>query len=426
MGWILFGSFFLFMLIGVPIGVAIGISSALILVISQIPLDLVPQTMFEGNNAFALVAVPFFVLAGDLLAKGGISKKIVAFAESFLGKVKGGLSLVAILSSMFIAAISGSGAATTAAVGAALLPELKEKKYDIDFSASLIAASGTIGVVIPPSVPMVLYAVIAGESVSKLFMGGFIPGILMGAVLIFIALYVANKKNYPPSDKTTFKEKIKRFFGAFWGLLTPVIILGGIFSGVFTPSEAAAIAVVYTIIVAWIVYKELDFKKLFNIVIGSAITSSLVMFIIATAKIFSWDLAFYNIPTQIAEGLMKLSFGNKFLVLLIIDIIILIAGVFMETASALIILTPIFLPTIMGLGVNLIHFGLIVVIGLAIGMITPPVAINIYVASAVSGLTLEEISKAILPMLLSLIGVLLLITYFPAIVTFLPKIFMGG
>ncbi len=426
MGWILFGSFFLFMLMGIPIGVSIGISSALILIISQIPLDLVPQTLFEGNNAFALVAVPFFVLAGDLLARGGISKKIVAFAESFLGKVKGGLSLVAILSSMFIAAISGSGAATTAAVGAALLPELKEKKYDIDFSASLIAASGTIGVVIPPSVPMVLYAVIAGESVSKLFMGGFIPGILMGAVLIFIALYVANKKNYPPSVKTTFMEKIKRFFGAFWGLLTPVIILGGIFSGVFTPSEAAAIAVVYTVIVAWLVYKELNFKKLFNIVIGSAVTSSLVMFIIATAKIFSWDLAFYNIPAQIAQGLMKLSFGNKFLILFIIDVIILIAGVFMETASALIILTPIFLPTVMGLGVNLIHFGLIVVIGLAIGMITPPVAINIYVASAVSGLTLEEISKAILPMLLSLIGVLLLITYFPIIVTFLPKIFMGG
>ncbi len=426
MGWILFGSFFLFMLIGIPIGVSIGLSSVLILLISHIPLDLVPQTMFEGNNAFALVAVPFFVLAGDLLAKGGISKKIVSFAEAFLGRVRGGLSLVAILSSMFIAAISGSGAATTAAVGAALLPELKKKKYDIDFSASLIAASGTIGVVIPPSVPMVLYAVIAGESVSKLFMGGFIPGILMGIVLIFIAIRVAYKKGYPPSDRTSLKEKVKRFLGAFWGLMTPIIILGGIFSGVFTPSEAAAIAVVYTVIVAWFVYRELNFKKLFNIVIGSAVTSSLVMFIIATAKVFSWDLAFYNIPQAIAGGLMKLSFGNKYLILLIIDVIILIAGVFMETASALIILTPIFLPTIMGLGINLIHFGLVVVIGLAIGMITPPVAINIYVASAVSGLTLEEISKAILPMLISLIMVLLLITYFPAIVTFLPKVFMGG
>lgn len=426
MGWLLFGAFFLFMLIGIPIGVSIGLSSVFILLISHIPLDLVPQTMFEGNNSFALVAVPFFVLAGDLLAKGGISKKIVSFAESFLARIKGGLSLVAILSSMFIAAISGSGAATTAAVGAALLPELKEKKYDLDFSASLIASSGTIGVVIPPSVPMVLYAVIAGESVSRLFMGGFIPGLLMGAVLIFIAIKVAYRRNYPLGDKTTFVEKIRKFFDAFWGLLTPIIILGGIFSGVFTPSEAAAIAVVYTVIVAWIVYRELNFKKLFNIVIGSAITSSLVMFIIATAKIFSWDLAFYNIPSAIAEGLMKLSFGNKFLVLLIINIIILIAGVFMETASALIILTPIFLPTVIGLGVNLIHFGLIIVIGLAIGMITPPVAINIYVASAVSGLTLEEISKAILPMLLSLIAVLLLITYFPAIVMFLPNLFMGG
>lgn len=426
MGWIIFGSFFLLMLIGVPIGLSIGLAALVVFLASGIPLQMVPQTLLEGNNSFALVAVPFFVLAGDILARGGISERIVAFAEATLGRIRGGLSIVSVLASMFIAAISGSGAATTAAVGSALLPELKTKKYDVDFAAALIASAGTIGVVIPPSVPMVLYAVIAGESVAKLFMAGFIPGALMGGGLIAYALWIANKRGYPAGEKLPAAEVGRRFVSALWGLMTPVIILGGIFTGIFTPSEAAAIAVDYTLLVAWLVYRSLDFKKFYELVVGAGVTSALIMFIIATAKLFGWGLAFYQIPEAIAKALMSVAGNNTFMIYLMINIIILLAGMFMETASALIILTPIFLPAIIGIGGNLIHFGLLITIGLAIGMATPPVAIDIYVASAITGLSMEEISKPILPMVLILMAVLFLCTYVPSLVLMLPRLFMAG
>lgn len=426
MGWIIFGSFIALMLIGVPIGLAIGVAALIVFLVSGIPLQMVPQTLLEGNNSFALVAVPFFVLAGDILARGGISERIVAFAEATIGRIRGGLSIVSVMASMFIAAISGSGAATTAAVGSALLPELKAKKYDVDFSAALIASSGTIGVVIPPSVPMVLYAVIAGESVAKLFMAGFIPGALMGGGLIAYALWIARKRGYPAGEKLPGKLVAQSFVSATWGLMTPVIILGGIFSGVFTPSEAAAIAVDYTLIVAWFVYKSLNFKKFYELVVNAGVTSALIMFIIATAKLFGWGLAFYQIPQAVAGALMSIAGNSTFMIYLMITVIILLSGMFMETASALIILTPIFLPVIAGIGGNPIHFGLLITIGLAIGMATPPVAIDIYVASAITGLSMEEISRPIIPMVMILIAVLLLCTYFPELVLFLPRVFMGG
>ena len=426
MGWVIFGSFFLLMLIGVPIGLSIGLAALVVFLASGIPLQMVPQTLLEGNNSFALVAVPFFVLAGDILARGGISERIVAFAEATLGRIRGGLSIVSVLASMFIAAISGSGAATTAAVGSALLPELKTKKYDVDFSAALIASAGTIGVVIPPSVPMVLYAVIAGESVAKLFMAGFIPGALMGGGLIAYALWIANKRGYPAGEKLPGAEVGRRFVSALWGLMTPVIILGGIFTGVFTPSEAAAIAVDYTLLVAWLVYRSLDFRKFYELVVNAGVTSALIMFIIATAKLFGWGLAFYQIPEAIARTLMAVAGNNTFMIYLMINVIILLAGMFMETASALIILTPIFLPAILGIGGNLIHFGLLITIGLAIGMATPPVAIDIYVASAITGLSMEEVSKPILPMVMILMAVLFLCTYVPSLVLILPRLFMAG
>jgi C4-dicarboxylate transporter DctM subunit len=426
LGLVLAISFFLLLILGFPIALAIGISSVVVLILSDLPLQMVPQMMFMGNNSFALVAVPFFILAGDILAKGGISEKIVSFAEATLGRVKGGLSIVSTVASMFIAAISGSGAATTAAVGSALLPDLKRKGYDLDFSAALIAASGTIGVVIPPSVPMVLYAVISGESVAKLFMGGFIPGLLMGLGLIAFALYVAQKRNYPASDPVPSVEKWRRFKSASWGLLTPIIILGGIFTGWFTPSEAAAIAVDYSLFVALFIYKSLDFKKLYNLVVGAGVTSSLIMFIIATSKLFGWNLAFYEVPDKVAGALMQMAGENHFMIYLAVLLVILVAGMFMETASALIILTPIFLPTISQLGGNLIHFGVIIAVGLAIGMATPPVAIDIYVASAITGLSIEEISKPIIPMVIILVVTLILITYLPSLVLFLPNMLWNG
>lgn len=425
MGWLLFGSFFLLLLIGVPVGLAVGLSALLIFVVSGIPLQMVPQTFFEGSSSYALVAVPFFILAGDILARGGISERILAIAEATIGRIRGGLGIVATCASMFIAAISGSGAATTAAVGASLLPEMNKKKYDTDFSAALIASSGSIGVVIPPSVPMVLYAVIAGESVAKLFMGGFIPGSLMGVGLIFYAVWYSHRQGYPASEKLPGRIVARRFFDSLWGLATPVIILGGIFAGYFTPSEAAAIAVDYTLLIAWLVYRSLTFRRFYELVVGAGVTSALIMFIIGTAKIFGWGLAFYEIPEAVARSMITIAGNSVPLIYLMIDVIVLIAGCFMETASALIILTPIFLPLIAAVGGDPIHFGVVLTIGLAIGMATPPMAINIFVASAISGRTLEQISRAIWPMVVILIVMLLVCTYFPWFVMVLPKIFMG-
>lgn len=426
MGYLLFGAFFVLMLIGVPIGLAIGLSALIVFISMGIPLQMVPQTLLEGNNSFALVAVPFFVLAGDILAKGGISERIVSFAEAALGRIRGGLSVVSVLASMFIAAISGSGAATTAAVGASLLPDMKVKGYDVADSAALIASAGTIGVVIPPSVPMVLYAVIAGESVAKLFVGGFIPGALMGFGLIGWALYKAKVRNYPRGSSFPLREVWKKFLDSFWGLLAPVIILGGIFSGIFTPSEAAAVAVVYSVFVAVFIYRGLDFKKFYRLVIGSGVTSALIMFIIATAKLFGWGLAFYQIPQAVASALLGITGNVPMLVFLVIGIIILLSGMFMETASALIILTPIFIPAVTGVGGNLLHFGVVLTIGLAIGMATPPVAIDIYVASAITGLPMGKIVRPIVPMVGILIVVFFLVMYIPDLALFLPRLLMGN
>ncbi|MDO4988774.1 MAG: TRAP transporter large permease [Synergistes sp.] len=418
-------SFFFLLIVGVPISLAIGASAIIVFFAAELPLEAAPQTLFTGVNSFSLVAVPFFILAGDILAQGGISERIVAFADAMLSRIRGGLSIVSTIASMFIAAISGSGAATTAAVGASLLPELKEKGYDLDFSAALIASAGTIGVVIPPSVPMVLYAVIAGVSVGKLFMAGFIPGLLMGLSLIIYALYIANKRNYPKGELVSGKDKLRLFGRASWGLMSPVIILGGIFSGVFTPSEAAAVAVIYSFFVAIFVYRSLKWRDCYRIIVNSGVTSALVMFIIATSKIFGWGLAFYEIPDKMAAALLAIAGGTPWMVYLMITIIILIAGMFMETASALIILTPIFLPAIIGIGGDVIHFGLVLTVGLAIGMATPPVAIDIYVASAITGLSMEQISKPIVPMVILLVAVLLLLTFVPSLSLVLPQLMYG-
>ncbi len=426
MGWLLFGTFFMLLILGVPVGLAVGLSALLIFAVTGIPLQMVPQTFFEGSSSFALVAVPFFILAGDILARGGISERILAIAEATVGRIKGGLGIVATLASMFIAAISGSGAATTAAVGASLLPEMKNKRYDVDFSAALIAASGCIGVVIPPSVPMVLYAVIAGESVAKLFLGGFIPGTFMGISLIAYAVWYAHRQGYPASEPYPLPVVLKRLLASLWGLASPLLILGGIFSGYFTPSEAAAMAVVYTLLIAAFVYRTLTFRQFYELVVGAGVTSALIMFIIGTAKIFGWCLAFYAIPEAVAAAVVKLAGNNPGLIYFLIVVLILIAGFFMETASALIILTPIFLPLIAAVGGDLVHFGVVMTIGLAIGMATPPMAINIFVASAISGRTIEQISRSIWPMVAALVVILLLCTYFPRIVMILPELAAGS
>ncbi len=411
---VLFGLFFLFLLAGVPVAVTIGASTVVALHLEGIPLMLAAQRMFAGIDSFALIAVPFFILAGDLMAQGKISEKLVALADAALGFLKGGLSVVSVLAGMFFAAISGSGAATTAAVGSSLVPELKRKGYDESAAAALIAASGTIGVVIPPSVPMIIYAVIAAQSVSQLFLNGFLPGVAMGLGLMVIAIRQAYKRNYPKGEPFSLATIWRTFKGAVWGLMTPAIILGGIFSGIFTPSEAAVVAVNYALIVSLFIYRDLGFRDVYRIMVRSVITTGVIMFVISTSAILSWAMANWQIPGMIAQWVLSIS-DNVFVVLLLIMLLILLTGVFIETAAALIILTPVFLPLVTMLGIDLIHFGLIIVVGLAIGMVTPPVAINLYVASSVTDQPLERISRAVLPYLGALLAVFVLVVYVPVL-----------
>ena len=346
------------------------------------------------------------------MSKGAVSKVLVEFAESLLGWIRGGLTIVSVLAGMFFAAISGSGAATTAAVGATLIPELEKRGYHVDKSAALIAAAGTIGVVIPPSVPMVLYAVIAEQSVNTLFRNGFIPGITMGVILIVIALVEAGKLNYPKGTPLSVKNVLRTFLHAVWGILMPLIILGGIFSGYFTPSEAADVAVIYSILIGFFVYRDLTPKGLMEIMKNSAKTSSVIMLIIGFSGPFGWVLANWKIPEMISKAVLSVS-SNTYIILFLIGLIILVAGVFMETSSAIILLTPVFLPLVKAMGVNLVHFGVVFAVGLAIGMITPPVAINLFVASGITGLPMTKISKAIIPYLIGLIVVFFVILYVP-------------
>lgn len=412
MAAVLFISFAVLLLLGVPVGFTIAIAAFITLVVGDVPALMMVQRIFTAQDSFSLIAVPFFILAGDLMSKGAVSKVLVEFAESLLGWIRGGLTIVSVLAGMFFAAISGSGAATTAAVGATLIPELEKRGYHVDKSAALIAAAGTIGVVIPPSVPMVLYAVIAEQSVNTLFRNGFIPGITMGVILIVIALVEARKLNYPKGTPLSVKNVLKTFLHAIWGILMPLIILGGIFSGYFTPSEAADVAVIYSILIGFFVYRDLTPKGLMEIMKNSAKTSSVIMLIIGFSGPFGWVLANWKIPEMISKAVLSVS-SNAYIILFLIGLIILVAGVFMETSSAIILLTPVFLPLVKAMGVSLVHFGVVFAVGLAIGMITPPVAINLFVASGITGLPMTKISKAIVPYLIGLIVVFFVILYAP-------------
>lgn len=420
MGAVLIITFLVLLALGVPIAFSIAIAGTVTLIIGDVNLLIVVQRLFAAADSFSLVAVPFFILAGDLLARGEMSKTLVAFAEACLGKIKGGLSAVAVLASMFFAAISGSGAATTAAVGSSMIPELEKRGYEVDRSAALIASGGCIGVVIPPSVPMVLYAVIAEQSVTKLFKNGFFPGFLMGGILIAISLYQAKKFNYPDGKPFSITELWKTFKKAVWAIIMPLIILGGIFSGYFTPSEAAGVAVVYSMFASMFIYRDMTIKELGKIMLQSGKTSAIIMIIISCSGVFGWALANWSIPEAIAKGVLAVS-TNKYIILLLMSIIILIAGVFMETSSAIILLTPVFLPLVKMLGINLIHFGLIFTVGIAIGMITPPVAIDLFVASSTTGIPIERIAKKVVPYLVGLIIVFLLYVYLPL---FIPSIIL--
>ncbi len=409
-------------LINAPIFLAIAISSIFsLLFFTDFPLIMVTQRMVNAVDSFPLMAVPLFMLAGALMDVGGISKRIVNFAEALVGWLPGGLAAVAVVASMFFAGISGSAAADTAAVGALLIPAMIKRGYRDSFSAAIQASGGSIGVIIPPSIPMIIYGFITGTSISKLFAAGIFPGILMGISLILVAIFISVKYGYGSAVPFSFKNVFRTFKEAFWSLGAPIIILGGILGGVFTATEAAAVAVIYGFVVGKFIYKELSFKNLPKLLIDSAVLASIILFIISTASIFGWIITMENIPQLIGSKLLSIT-DNPVLILLLINLILLIAGTFVETTVSLILLVPIIMPIVPKLGIDPIQMGVIIVSNLAIGMLTPPLGICLIVSCGISKNSIIDVSKAILPFLFALIIDLLIISFWSPITMFIPSL----
>lgn len=367
------------------------------------------------------MAIPFFVFAGELMGGGGISRRLLNVASVFFGRIRGGLAIVTVVVCMFFAAISGSGPATVAAVGGMVVPTMLQKGYDKKFVLALIAAAGSIGVIIPPSIPMVVYSVTTNSSVSKLFLAGFAPGILIGVVLCLYSYFYARSHGYKGDDEPfSAKRALKEVKDSFWALLSPVIILGGIYGGIFTPTEAAAVSVIYSLVIGCLVYKELDLKQLGTVTKNACETTATILIVIGCAAGFSKVLTLGRIPTTVATFLTTMT-DSKILILLLINVLLLIVGCFMETLCAIMILAPILFPVVTALGVDVTHFGIIMVVNLAIGFITPPLGVNLFVASRVGETTLDTVIKGIIPFLALMIVILLFITYVPAISMFLPN-----
>ncbi|MDO5115778.1 MAG: TRAP transporter large permease [Synergistaceae bacterium] len=410
---LLFGLLMLFISLSVPIGITIGIATAISLVMmTDITPMLIAQKAISGLDSFPLLAIPFFMLEGALMLEGGISKRLVAFAESLVGTVKGGLGMVTVIACMFFAAISGSGPATVSAIGSFMIPAMEKRKYDVGFASALTACAGSIGVIIPPSIPFVLYGVVAQVSIGDMFIAGFLPGVLIGLAMMIVVYYVACKNGYEglserPPLWSSFKE-------AIWAILVPVIILGGIYGGIFTPTEAAVVGVVYSLIVGKFIYKELTLKKIYACFVDSSLVNGVTMFMVGLSIAFGIYLSLAQIPVTVANGLKAIS-DNAIVTLIIINIFLLIVGCFVDNIASVIILTPILLPIVKSFGIDPIHFGVFMTVNLAIGFVSPPYGINLFVASAISKVKMETICKNLGWLFLSMIACLIIITYVPMV-----------
>ena len=424
---VLFISFFVFLIMGVPIAICLGLSSVCAILYSGTSLTIVATNMYAGISKFLLLAIPFFVLSGNIMAKAGISKRLVRFVDTCVGHKRGGIAIVCVIVACFFGAISGSGPATVAALGAVLIPAMVERGgFSAPFSTALMATSSSIAIVIPPSIAFVVYASITGVSIADMFMAGIVPGILMGVALVIVVMVEARRKGIQPAQKkATAKERWDAFKDAFWGFLMPVIILGGIYGGIFTPTEAAAVSVVYGLFVGMVIYREVKLKDLFDICVDSAKTTGGIMLIVASASLFSYVCTKFGIADA-ASALLGSIAHNQFTFLLIVNIIFLIAGCFIDANSAMYIFIPVMLPVCKALGYDVVAFGVMATVNLAIGQVTPPVGVNLFVAIGIKikkgmEVTLQEISKAVMPMLAACVAVLLVVTYIPVTSTALPR-----
>ncbi|MGM8212269.1 TRAP transporter large permease [Virgibacillus sp. W0430] len=422
---LLFGTLFICLLIGVPIAISLGVSALVAIYFgTTLPLDIIAQKAFTALDSFPLLAIPFFMLAGILMGKGGVSKRLLDLATVMVGWMTGGLSLVTITACMFFAAISGSGPATVAAIGGFMIPAMVAKKYDGGFAAAVTASAGSIGVIIPPSIPFVLYGVIGSVSVGSMFMAGILPGMLIGGVLLLLSFIMSKKRGYKPDTvtKVNFKDLMKAVNEAKWALLIPVIILGGIYGGIFSPTEAAVVAAVYALIIGKFVYKELEWKTIFDGFLEAVVINATTMIIIGLSVSFAYFMTLEQIPGSIANFITGFS-NSPVIILLTINVLLLVVGMFIDTISALVVLTPILLPVVTSVGVDPIHFGVILVANLAIGFVTPPLGVNLFVASSVGRVKFEKIAVAVIPFIVSMIICILVITYVPALSLWIPSLF---
>lgn len=418
--WIV--ALFLVFLLGVPISFSLGIVTLAGLSGSGLPLQVVVQRMFTGADNFAFVAIPLFILAGNLMAVGGISKRITSFADMLVGHWPGGLGMVAIVASMIFAAVTGSAIAATAAIGAILISEMIVKGYSRPYAAALVATAGSIGPIIPPSIPLVVYGVIVSSSIAKLFMGGVIPGILMGVFLMIANWRISKVRGYVGREKKAkWSEICQGLRDAVLALLMPIIIIGGIVGGIFTPTESAAIAVAYALVLGGVIYRELSWRSLAKAFIDAAVTTGIILTVLMTANLFIWFMTVKMIPQSIAQSLLSV-ISSKWGALMVMNIILLIAGTFIDTTSAITIFVPLFLPLVQTFGIDLIHFGVMVAVNLTIGMCTPPLGVCLFVACEIADTTLTKMFKDLILMLIPLLILLALITYIPATVLWLPNV----
>ena len=410
------------MLTGMPISISLGLTVLTFLfTMTQVPIESVALKLFTGIEKFEIMAIPFFILAGNFLTHGGVARRMINFASSMVGHWHGGLALAGVMACALFAAVSGSSPATVVAIGSIILPAMVKQGFPNRFGAGVVTTSGALGILIPPSIVMVMYSVSTNTSVGKLFMAGVVPGILLATLLGFTTWYLARKKGYPRLAKATWGERFATFRKSAWGLLLIVIVMGGIYTGMFTPTEAAAMSAVYAFIIAVFVYKDMSLKQVPKVLLDSASMSAMLLYIITNAVLFSFLMTSEQIPQMMAEWIIGKGLGVVAF-LLVVNVLLLLAGNVMEPSSIVLIMAPILFPVAMKLGIDPIHFGILIVVNMEVGMCHPPVGLNLYVASGITKMGISELTVAVMPWLLTMIGFLLLITYVPQITLWLPNL----
>lgn len=419
---VIFGILLVLMLTGMPISISLGLTVlSFLFTMTQVPLESVALKLFTGIEKFEIMAIPFFILAGNFLTHGGVARRMINFATSMVGHWYGGLALAGVVACALFAAVSGSSPATVVAIGSILLPGMVKAGFPMKFGAGVITTSGALGILIPPSIVMVMYSVATNTSVGSLFMAGVVPGVILASMLGGITWYRARKFNYPRQPKATWKERIQAFRASVWGLLLIVVVMGGIYSGMFTPTEAAAMSAVYAAFVAVFVYRDLSIKDVPKVLLNSANMAAMLLYIITNAVMFSFILANENIPQQLAGWMLNMGLGQVAF-LLAVNVLLLAAGNFMEPSSIVLIFAPILFPVAITLGINPVHFGILMTVNMEVGMCHPPVGLNLYVASGITKMGITELTVAVWPWLLTMIVFLVAVTYWPTMSLWLPQL----